>query len=1078
MKKIKVLALIFLVLTPTLVFVSPPAVKADAGKAKVYIVCLPSPLYGLTFNETQYDPTETRDGAIHALEFKEDYKLPGAHPKLGKSPPFYRIDYNVVNDWGTYKSIIESSSYMDIIVINTHGEITPVPTGYTREEWTDEIGEAMLKRRVTWVHTAGYPFYYVWYQGASDKETPAWREAGFKRLMGHINKSDVDCWPSKSQTNPEPLTRHAEPTLHDAWDFYFIRKVQLGRPLKASDFKNYTIMPIWGSPNELMAGAVIAFVKPSERFDPRYHHCFGAYVHVGTNQTFDGDGNPTPRCDYWRGYAGAAAAIWTEVQGFDRAGSSEVYDVSSDHTEWGITVAPVITSHSYLRGSDEYIVQICFGILGCMKTNKSGEEIGKGFFQLDCPPDCRVVMRENVSKIGIHTGGTELTGLGTDITIIKGGLLLANTVTFIAALYATGTAATILTGIGGVLLVAGWVAFFAFKTPYDLERGVEDEDTVVDFEYDPPENYTLKDGYTYGEFESIVFIELRVPMENREGWSIVPLDWHIGIDNTAEDEVVSTSTCTSIALYRPPDNRNNFETTAFFEDFEGDISDWSVGDDNQDPEADLDYWGIYDRFDSWGSRMYCAEVGKNFMHSQIPNVDLHIFGVYDKDMDAHLTRSVDVKPYKSFKLRYYLMYDIDSGDYLAVEYYNNSVWVTSKTHTPGTNFGNYYETPSIPNIAEKIRFKFHSDDGYNHWCFGAFIDNIQIRAVLPNDANSMDDAGQSLEDAPTIEISESLNNYAGYLNNDKDWYQFDITATHINNHREIYVWLNQPSNAVFNLTLHDKDDCKKAGPVSSGEALTYILSSSDQAGMWRIKIIPIRGFGQYDFDIQLKIAYTLTVKTRKIASGQEISGVTVWVDGVPYCSPVTLYVDAGTHTVKVNSHFWGGWSLEYTFDHWEDGSTNNPRSVPINNDKVVTAYYLVTCPTLFVWNGSQYVYETLLDIHAESDVTVQHQIQQTLIRDGPFYKLQLRELDNFTSHIDQVKLYAVDRDGEWHTCPLTLAEHNNTCVTLKLLFDDDRRVDLAPSETINLKFLPSIPCSQTSHFIFEINGHNKKIIDP
>lgn len=60
MKKIKVLALIFLVLTPTLLFVSPPTVKADAGKAKVYIICLPSPLYGLTFNETQYDPTETR----------------------------------------------------------------------------------------------------------------------------------------------------------------------------------------------------------------------------------------------------------------------------------------------------------------------------------------------------------------------------------------------------------------------------------------------------------------------------------------------------------------------------------------------------------------------------------------------------------------------------------------------------------------------------------------------------------------------------------------------------------------------------------------------------------------------------------------------------------------------------------------------------------------------------------------------------------------------------------------------------------------------------------------------------------
>jgi len=129
-----------------------------------------------------------------------------------------------------------------------------------------------------------------------------------------------------------------------------------------------------------MAGVVIAFAKPSERFDPRYHHGFGAYVHVGTNQTFDWNGNPTPRCDYWRGYAGVAAAIWAEVQGFERTGSSEIYDVSNYHTEWGISVAPVITGYSYLQSSNEYLVHICFGILGCMKTNKSDERIGRGFF--------------------------------------------------------------------------------------------------------------------------------------------------------------------------------------------------------------------------------------------------------------------------------------------------------------------------------------------------------------------------------------------------------------------------------------------------------------------------------------------------------------------------------------------------------------------------------------------------------------------------------------------------------------------------------------------------------------------------
>mgnify|MGYP001048094721 CR=1 FL=1 len=136
------------------------------------------------------------------------------------------------------------------------------------------------------------------------------------------------------------------------------------------------------------------------------------------------------------------------------------------------------------------------------------------------------------------------------------------------------------------------------------------------------------------------------------------------------------------------------------------------------------------------------------------------------------------------------------------------------------------------------------------------------------------------------------------------------------------------------------------------------------------------------------------------------------------------------------------------------------------------------CPTLFVWNGTDYVEEGLLDIHAESDITVQHPIQNTLALETGVYKLQLRELDNYTSHIDQVKLYAVDYQGEWHTCPLTYAYHNELCnVKYTLLFDDDTRVDLEPTEIIDLKFAQSIPYSQTAYFIFEINGYNPKYIE-
>ncbi|MEM2117763.1 MAG: hypothetical protein QW386_01935 [Candidatus Bathyarchaeia archaeon] len=134
------------------------------------------------------------------------------------------------------------------------------------------------------------------------------------------------------------------------------------------------------------------------------------------------------------------------------------------------------------------------------------------------------------------------------------------------------------------------------------------------------------------------------------------------------------------------------------------------------------------------------------------------------------------------------------------------------------------------------------------------------------------------------------------------------------------------------------------------------------------------------------------------------------------------------------------------------------------------------CPTLFVWNGTDYADEGVLNIHAESDITVQHTLENSLALENGVYKLQLRELDNYTSHIDQVKLYAVDYQGKWNPCPLIYAYHNELgYVTTKLMLDDEKRVDLTPTQTIDLKFLPSIPYTQTAHFVFEINGYNMKI---
>jgi hypothetical protein len=132
------------------------------------------------------------------------------------------------------------------------------------------------------------------------------------------------------------------------------------------------------------------------------------------------------------------------------------------------------------------------------------------------------------------------------------------------------------------------------------------------------------------------------------------------------------------------------------------------------------------------------------------------------------------------------------------------------------------------------------------------------------------------------------------------------------------------------------------------------------------------------------------------------------------------------------------------------------------------------CPTLFGWNGSEYVEEGVLDIHGDSDVTFLQGIEQTLVPEHRLYKLSLRELDEFTSHIDYVKLYAVDNNVKKYKCHLVQAVHNELGhVEGLLLLDDGSRVDLNPLQTIDLKFTAP-NTNEIAYFIFEINGYNIK----
>jgi len=310
-----IMFLLFLAIFPYRVLAQWPYefkfVRVGDVSLNVYVVCLDGvDAHGVG------DVSETVEGVhraaripLHSAEQPEEGII---WFRSGFSPDplftYYGVKVNVsvtvVGNWSMYREVVEEGS--NSIVVNAHGETIPVPAGYAKEDWVDQIASAMAERNMTWVHTTWYPFYYYQPQGGLEEE---WGEEGFKRLMSNMGKDNITCltrWGNHGERTKTPLTFEAYWTIREVWSFDQARRVELGRPLRASDFENYTVMPIWGYTAAYLTGAVIKFAEAYNATSS-----FGFYVHVGTNQTFDCDGDPTLNCDYLRGYAGAAAAIWT-----------------------------------------------------------------------------------------------------------------------------------------------------------------------------------------------------------------------------------------------------------------------------------------------------------------------------------------------------------------------------------------------------------------------------------------------------------------------------------------------------------------------------------------------------------------------------------------------------------------------------------------------------------------------------------------------------------------------------------------------------------------------------------------------
>jgi len=139
------------------------------------------------------------------------------------------------------------------------------------------------------------------------------------------------------------------------------------------------------------------------------------------------------------------------------------------------------------------------------------------------------------------------------------------------------------------------------------------------------------------------------------------------------------------------------------------------------------------------------------------------------------------------------------------------------------------------------------------------------------------------------------------------------------------------------------------------------------------------------------------------------------------------------------------------------------------------------CPILYVFNGEEYVSEGLLNIHNSEgiDVVTNHTLTTLPAIVEGSYLLRLVEHEKTHSYIDQIKLYAVLKNGFIIELPLIYAQHSEHGNVLpQLLFSDDWRTDMfgayfnnGESQYIDLKFEVS-PNLEVTELMFQIKGYN------
>lgn len=197
---------------------------------------------------------------------------------------------------------------------------------------------------------------------------------------------------------------------------------------------------------------------------------------------------------------------------------------------------------------------------------------------------------------------------------------------------------------------------------------------------------------------------------------------------------------------------------------------------------------------------------------------------------------------------------------------------------------------------------------------------------------------------PTLRISNLVTTpYEGWVN---DTITISVEASNIGNEAISYVLPFRVNNVVSGT---------KTIQLSAGETTTVEANVTESSeGTYDVNVAGLSG----TFTIVPTGKHTLLVRY----SGGGSTPMPFTLDGVSNTMPYTELLPVGTHTVAVPMNFESRTAI-FQFQYWSDGDTSATKTITLQSRMLLVVQYRIvsgyaSCPSLYIWNGTNYVYRT------------------------------------------------------------------------------------------------------------------------